>query len=204
MVVVPLRNYDLVLRGRFLLPWAPDGSVLAFHEIGPPPNGRDIWMMTADGESSPFLVTEFSERVPMFSPDGQWLVYVSDESGRDEVYVRPASEDGGRHVISTTGGTEPMWAPDGQELFYRQGSTLVSVGIDTSSGFSVGLPEVLFDGPYELDAGGGGNLQNYDVSPDGERFLMIKPVAAAEGAPTEQINVVLNWHQELLEHVPVD
>ena len=101
-------------------PWSPDGQMLAFYEIGRRGSGRDIWMLNAEGEASEFLATPFSERVPMFSPDGQWLAYVSDESGRDEVYVRPASGEGGRQVISTTGGTEPMWAPDGRELFYRQ------------------------------------------------------------------------------------
>ena len=183
--------------------WSPDGQMLAFYQITGS-TGRDLWMMNAEGESSPFLATEFSERVPMFSPDGQWLAYVSNESGRDEVYVRLASGEGGRQVVSTGGGTEPMWVPSGQELFYRQDQALVAVTVDMGAAFTVGSSQVLFEGPYSLDAGGGGNLQNYDVHPDGERFLMIKPMESTDGAVIPQINVVLNWFEELKVRVPVN
>ena len=183
--------------------WSPDGERLAFYAITNGAFGRDMWMLNVNGEATSFLATEFSERVPMFSPDGEWLAYVSDESGRDEVYVRLASGEGGRYVISTAGGTEPMWNPRGGEIFYRDEDALMTVPIEMSPSMTVGQPRQLFDGPYALDAGGGGNLQNYDVGPDGDRFLMVKPFGDENGGASPHINIVLNWFEELQERVPV-
>jgi serine/threonine protein kinase/Tol biopolymer transport system component len=178
--------------------WSPDGQFLAFIEINPKTE-YDIWVLRmSDRKVLPFLRTPFNESVPRFSPDGRWLAYISDESGRFEVYVQPYPGPGGKWQISTEGGTEPAWNPNGRELFYRSGDTMVAVDISTQPGFSAGKPRMLFEGHYVPTPG---TNSNYDVSADGQRFLMLKPSESAQVAPT-QINVVLNWFEELKQKVP--
>jgi eukaryotic-like serine/threonine-protein kinase len=186
--------------------WSPDGQVLAFVEVNPT-TGRDIWMLRMGDPSAvsgqvrkaqPFLRTPFTESAPRFSPNGRWLAYVSDESGRFEIYVQPYPGPGGKWQISTEGGTEPVWNPNGRELFYRSGDKMLAVEIATQPGFSAGRPRILFEGKYQPAPA---TFPNYDVSADGQRFLMLKLVEQAEAAPT-QINVVLNWFEELKRRVP--
>jgi eukaryotic-like serine/threonine-protein kinase len=186
--------------------WSPDGRLLAFIEINPT-TGYDIWVLrmgdpsAASGQvrkAEPFLRTPFNESAPRFSPDGRWLAYMSDESGGREIYVQPYPGPGGKWQISTEGGTEPVWNPNGRELFYRSGDKMMAVEITAQPSFSVGKPKVLFEGRYVLTAA---TFPNYDVSPDGQRFLMIKPSEQEQAAPT-QINVVLNWFEELKRRVP--
>ena len=105
---------------------------------------------------------------------------------------------GGKWQISTEGGTEPVWNPNGRELFYRNGDKLMAVDIATQPGFAAGTPRMLFQGRYERAPF---PIANYDVSPDGQRLLMVKPSEQAQAAPT-QINVVLNWFEELKQKVP--
>ena len=159
--------------------------------------------MPLEGERkpSPFLQTPFSEAEPKFSPDGRWLAYVSDESGRREVYVQPFPGPGGKWQISTEGGTEPVWAGNG-ELFYRNesGDKMMVVDITTEPTFRAGNPRLLFEGFYQ--GGIGGNRAFYDVTPDGQRFLMVK--AGEQETEAMQINVVLNWFEELKRLVPTD
>jgi serine/threonine-protein kinase len=178
--------------------WSPDGQLLAFIEITPT-TGIDIWVLRlSDHKAQPFLRTPFNESVPQFSPDGRWLAYISDESGRDEVYVQPYPGPGGKWQISTEGGTEPVWNRNGRELFYRSGDKMMAVDIATQPGFTAGKPRVLFEGQFLPTPA---TFPNYDVSPDGQRFLMLKPVEQAEAAPT-QINIVQNWFEELKQKVP--
>ena len=177
--------------------WSPDGRELAFIKIRPD-TGYDIWVLrVSDHEARPFLQSRFNESAPQFSPDGHWLVYVSDESGRFEVYVQPYPGPGGKWQVSTDGGTEPVWNRNGRELFYRQGDKMMAVDVTTQSGFSAGKPKMLFEGAYQLTPV---TFPNYDVSPDGQRFLMLKP-SEQEQAPT-RIDVVLNWFEELKQKVP--
>ena len=178
--------------------WSPDGQLLAFIELKPT-TGADIWVLRmSDRKAQPFLRTRFSETSPRFSPDGRWLAYISDESGRYEIYVQPYPGPGGKWQISTEGGTEPVWNRNGRELFYRSGNKMMAVDIATQPGFAAGKPRMLFEGRYEP---GPFPIANYDVSPDGRRFLMLKPSESAEAAPT-QITVVLNWFEELKQKVP--
>jgi Tol biopolymer transport system component/predicted Ser/Thr protein kinase len=178
--------------------WSPDGKLLAFIEINPT-SGYDIWVLRlSDRKAEPFLQTQFNETVPRFSPDGHWLAYISDESGRYEVYVQPYPGPGGKWQISTEGGTEPVWNPNGRELFYRSGQKIMTVEITTQPGFVAGKPRMLFEGPYSPTPL---TNPNYDVSSDGQRFLMLKPSEQEQSAPT-QINVVLNWFEELKQKVP--
>ncbi len=182
----------------FPMSWSPDGQLLAFVEVTPT-TGYDIWVLRlGDRKAQPFLRTPFNESVPRFSPDGRWLAYISNESGRWEIYVQSYPGPGGKWQISTEGGTEPVWNRNGRELFYRSGDKMMAVDIDAQPGFTAGKPRVLFEGRYEPPPG---TSPNYDVSPDGQRFLMVKPSEAGETAPT-QINVVLNWFEELKRRVP--
>jgi Tol biopolymer transport system component len=190
----------------FPLSWSPDGQLLAFVDFNPT-TGRDIWVLRMGDPSpgsgqvrkaQPFLRTPFDETAPQFSPDGRWLAYASNESGPYEIYVQPYPGPGGKWQISTEGGTEPAWNRNGRELFYRSGNKMMAVDVTTQPSFSVGKPRMLFEGPYGLSPV---SFPNYDVSPDGQRFLMVKP-SEPEGAAPTQINVVLNWFEELKRRVP--
>ena len=141
-----------------------------------------------DRKVETFLQTRFNEIAPEFSPDGHWLAYASDESGRNEVYVQPYPGPGGKWQISTEGGTEPVWARNG-ELFYRNGEKMMAVGTTTRSTFSADKPKVLFEGHYATY----NTMPAYDVTPDGQHFLLAK---TGEQGPQE-ISVVLNWTEEL-------
>jgi serine/threonine-protein kinase len=176
--------------------WSPDGQVLLFTEQT---ETRDILALKlSDRSTQPFLRTRFSEGAPRFSPDGRWVAYLSDESGRLESYVRPYPGPGRKWQISTDGATEPLWNPNGRELFYRNGNKVMVVDIATDPVFTVGKPALLFTGDYLHSSTGD---PNYDVSRDGQRFLMVQPSARENATPT-QIIVVLNWHEELKRLVP--
>jgi len=178
--------------------FSPDGQVLAFVEVHPA-TGRDLWTMNISGDRKPqpFLRTSFNEGDARFSPDGRWLTYISDESGRNEIYVQPYPGPGGKWQISTEGGAEPVWAGNG-EIFYRNGNKMMAVDATTQPTFSAGKPKMLFEGAYVPSLA---TMPNYDISADGQRFLMIKPSQQAQAAET-QINVVLNWFEELKQKVP--
>ena len=176
--------------------WSPDGQVLSFEEVKPS-TGIDIWTLTLnDRKAQPFLHSQFNEGAPEFSPDGRWLAYLSDESGRNEIYVQPYPGPGGKWQISTDGGTEPRWGRNG-EIFYRSGDKMMAVKTKLTPGFSADKPTVLFEGRYERTLA---TKANYDVTPDGQRFLMVK--ASEQSATATQINVVLNWFEELKQKVP--
>jgi Tol biopolymer transport system component len=177
--------------------FSPDGQRLAFIEVSN--TGASIWMLRlSDRKAEPFIRTAFGNSVPDFSPDGRWLAYVSSESDPDQVYVQPYPGPGGKYQISTEGGTEPVWNPNGRELFYRSGEKLMAVDITAQPSFSVGKAKMLFGGPYVPDAL---TFPYYDVSPDGQRFLMIKP--SEQTRSLTQIVVVQNWFEELKQKVPV-
>ena len=171
-----------------LTSWSRD-EVLAFTEF----KGLDgdIWVLPPGGKARPFLETPFNEHGAMFSPDGKWLAYTSDESGQDEVYLQPFPGPGAKTQISTDGGSEPAWARSGSELFYRNADKLMSVTIRQTPQFEPGAPRLLFEGIYESDHRGD---TNYDVTADGQRFIMIK-----SDRQFTRLNVVLNWFRELRE-----
>jgi serine/threonine-protein kinase len=178
--------------------WSPDGKVLAFYERKEQGALRDIWVlpMTAERKPVPFLVTPFNERSPIFSPDGRWLAYVSDESGRDEVYVRSYPESGQKIPVSAEGGTDPVWSRDGRELFYRNGDSLMAVPVTVGTTLTAGRPQKLFDQQMVTQFNPGTGSLNYDVSADG-RFVMVLPTGA-----NQELEVVLNWFEELKRRLP--
>ena len=179
--------------------FSPDAQSLAFIYGGT--DVADIRVLRMEGlKEQPFLQKTFGLDAPQFSPDGHWLAYASDDSGRREIYVQPYPGPGGKWQVSTDGGTEPVWNRNGRELFYRNGDKMMAVDISTQTGFAAGKPRQLFEGRYLMNAAGFAR-PNFDVSADGQRFLMLKPVEREQAAPT-QINVVLNWTEELKRLVP--
>jgi len=180
-------------RGDVASSWSPDGQTLAYQE-STPGAGFDLWVYRlSDHKAQPFLQTRFNEIAPRFSPDGRWLAYASDESGRYEIYVQPYPGPGGKWQISTDGGTEPVWAHNG-ELLYRNADKMMAVETNTKSTFSADKPKMLFEGRYATY----NTMPAYDVTPDGQRFLLAK---TGEQGPQE-INVVLNWFEELKQKIP--
>ncbi len=175
--------------------WSPDGRSLVFYEMHPT-TGRDIWMLPLDGEPMALVATEANELSAKLSPNGHWLAYVSDESGRDEIYVQAFPGPGDKQVISTNGGREPLWSRDGTELFYRRGDELLVVEVDTGDELEAGTPTSLLTARFAV--GGGGRNQNYDVSLDGQRFVYVQ---RDKGVPRE-LRVVVNWFEELERLVP--
>jgi serine/threonine-protein kinase len=176
----------------------PDGK-MAFYYGTSDKTERDVLQLEGERKPEPVLQTRFNEVAAKISPDGMSLAYQSDESGRNEIYVRSFPGSGGKWQISTEGGTEPVWARSRRELFYRNGAKMMAVEITPGQSFKAGTPQLLFEGTYETRPGV--TEPNYDVSPDGQRFLMIKPSAQTEGAA--QIHVVINWFEELKQRVPV-
>ena len=177
--------------GLFITSWSPDGSKIAFEETNPV-TGRDLWMLRLDEDATPepYATTPFNESGLRFSPDGNLVAYVSDETGSAQVYVRRYPEDGAPLPISSSGGSEPTWSPKGGELFYRNGSAMMTVAVSTDPRLEASTPHLLFEGGYF----GSRNHTHYDVFPDGERFLML---TTTDDAAPSQINIVLNWAQEL-------
>ena len=158
---------------------------------------RDIWIQPSGGARRSFAVTPYQERVPRFSPDGRWIVFVSNDSGRDEVYVRSASNGGRRITVSVEGGSEPAWADGGREIIYRNGDQMMSAAVTSSApDLTVERPRLLFETTFEADRGSGAANPNYDVTADGRRLVMIQ----APEAPTSLV-VVLHWFDELAARV---
>ena len=176
--------------GRHPVDFTPDGRALLFQQRHPS-TGWDIWMLPLHGEGMPrsHVGGPPDEHSPAVSPDGQWLAYVSDESGRDEVYVRTFPTPGAPVQISAGGGREPRWAPSGREVFYRSQQGMVAAAVSSSPSLRVGRRSVLFDDKPYLSFHVGAA---YDVHPDGRRFLMIRL-----GSESPQVVVVLNWFDRL-------
>jgi serine/threonine-protein kinase len=164
--------------------------------------GQDLMMVALDGTRrvQALLQTPFVERNGIVSPDGRWLAYESDRSGRFEIYVAPfPAASSGQWLISTAGGTRPLWAPNGAELFYvAPDGALMTARVNPRGGrWSSASPAKILEGRYAT--GGLRDRRNYDVSTDGQRFLLVKE-PANQDAP--RIVVVQNWTEELKRLVP--
>jgi hypothetical protein len=177
---------------------SPDGRLLAFtlsvH------GGVELWTVNLQGRAAPkrYLANGFNLAHAAISPDGRWMAYDSDESGKVEVYVQSFPDPMlKRWKVSTAEGSEPLWTRGGRELVYRKGDSVMAVVTDLEHGRS-GAPALLFSGPYP-DNPGWTRPRSYDVSADGERFLMLR---LPDNRPRPQIALVLNWFDELRAKVP--
>jgi serine/threonine protein kinase/Tol biopolymer transport system component len=172
-----------------------DGDTLAFMRQNAQ-TSRDIYVLSLRGQYGPRpVVSTFAyEGGAQFSPDGHLMAYASDESGQMQVYVRPFPGPDRRWPVSTQGGTQPLWSRNGRQIFYRMGNKMMVVDVSGGADLTLSQPRQLFDQRYVFQ---NISLANYDVSPDGERFVMIK-----EEAGSGRLNVVLNWTEELKRLVP--
>jgi len=185
------------------LAFTPDGKTLLMRDNGPS-TGADLAIMSLEGDRTlkPLIHTAFNETNADLSPDGRWIAYQSNESGRDEIHVRPfPAVDSGHWQISTDGGTRPEWARSGRELFYEASGRIMAVAVQTSGGFSAGNPSVVVQaGGERIAATTPGRY--YDVSLDGRRFLVIRTAAPRGSTDTSRLNIVLNWSEELKRLAP--
>jgi serine/threonine-protein kinase len=194
---------------------SPDGKHLIFEQLTPAAS-YDLMMLPLDDRSpsngaarnrtSTLLGTPSDERNASFAPDGRWIAYESNRTGRFQVYVRPfPNVDDAEHQISIAGGRTPMFAPDGRELFFVSGSALMSAAVQFVPAFRAGNPTKVFDAPsLILDARLMANTgRTYDVSRDGRRFLMLKDDAAAAAGQTVRPNIIVvqNWFEEVKARV---
>jgi serine/threonine-protein kinase len=181
--------------------WSPDGKYLTF-EQGGPSRSVEIYAQPVGSEAKPIPISsgKFMNGSPKFSPDGAWVVFCTNESKRAEVYVQPFPGPGPKIQISSEGGTDPIWSRDGRELFYRNGDKMMVVDVAVKPEFRAGKPRDLWSGHYSHGMSSscgppGLSSSNYDVSPDGKRFLMIKD--AMQDAVSRQVVVVMGWSREL-------
>ncbi|HEY6945406.1 MAG TPA: protein kinase [Candidatus Acidoferrum sp.] len=174
--------------------WSPDGHNLAYWQFDLQTK-EDIWILPLQGDRKPypFVQTPFTERFAAFSPDGHWMAYESNETGRPEIYIQPFPNPGGKWQISTEGGSRPEWSNDGKQIFYLTRNELMAVQIETKPAFSAGRPELLFGANYFTSG------HYYDVMPDGKHFVFIQ--SAQQSDRPSQINVVINWSEELEQHM---
>jgi serine/threonine-protein kinase len=186
-----------------LLPksWADDGKTLIITQAVDPNTFFDIGILPYEAASTPqpLINTRSNEFHPVISPSGRWLAYSSDESGRAEIYIKPYPGPAGAIPVTTDGGREPVWDPSEKELYYRDdtGYKLFKVSILTEPTVQVGSPELLFEGRFMASSSLWG--RNYDISPKGDFFILIEE---EETQPAAQINVVVNWFEELKRLVP--
>ncbi len=185
--------------------FSPSGDALVFRAQSSPETGNDIGMISvgSNAETIWLLREPYQERNAELSPDGRWMAYQSDESGRWQIYVRPFPDvEDNLWQVSNAGGLRPLWSRDGQELFFLEPGPperLMAAAIEaTETTFSFGSRTPILDWPYLGASGPGG--RTYDVSPDGQKFLALKE-GGSEGT-TQQIIVVQNWFEELRRLAP--
>jgi hypothetical protein len=185
--------------------FSPDGRRLAYYEVS---GAAQIWTLSIEagdsmkaGAPERFLTSQFGDTAPVVSPDGRWLAYESNESGKEEVYVRPFGAPpavGGKWLISNGGGSFPVWAPNGRELLYRSGDQVMSVTYSVAKDLFVSEKPRVW-----LSALGGEIGFGFDLAPDGRRVAAVMPIAAT-GAPRQEhtLVVVQNFFDELRRRAP--
>ncbi len=179
--------------------WSSDGKTIAFVDSRPD-TGFDIALLDVHtGRVTPFVNSQFSERYPEFSPDGRWIAYSSDESKRDEIYVRPFPGSNMKYQVSSEGGRQPLWARNGKQLFYLWPNQVWVVDVYTDGAFTTSKPRLLFEKTgFGSDAS---PIRGYDLSLDGQRFLMVKD-GQRKPTPVTELILVQNWFEELKRLCP--
>jgi serine/threonine protein kinase/Tol biopolymer transport system component len=179
--------------------WSPDGRYLAYVQWRHS-EGTDIWLLDMESrQAEPFLDTEYQYSYPDISPDGRWLVYGSDESGRDEVWVTSFPGRKQQMLVSNDGGIAPVWSPDGREIYYLSGNRLMVVEAIARPELTLGIPHTLIEVPRITS----GPLRGYDITPDGTRFIFpIDEESEPITPPVRQLQVIINWFEELERLAP--
>jgi eukaryotic-like serine/threonine-protein kinase len=182
--------------------YSPDGRAMVYTSSGPGEPSK-VQVVPLQGDQKPLALddTKYAEGSPKFSPDGGWMAYCSSESGKPQVFVQAFPGPGAKTQVSNDGGTDPVWKRSGSELFYRNGDGMMAVPVSTASGFRAGRPHELWKGHYShgmsTSCGQPGlSSSNYDVTADGNRFLMIKD-EDQDAAMSKQMIVALGWAEEL-------
>ena len=197
---------EVLMTGNYLMypdAWTPDGRTLSIAEQDAGVAGN-ISTVSREGERSPYLERSSIDLQPALSSDGQWMAYTSNETGQAQVYIQRFPELGGKETISTDGGVEPRWSADGRELFYRNptGDRMMMVTVNTEPTVRISQPEVVFEGQYGQDDT---RRLSYDVSADGQQFLMIDPSRDSDSSSeAPPLVFVDNWFEELTRLAPVD
>ena len=189
----------LLATGRDKIPgsWARDGAILAFTDISTPLSKISSGVVDlASGTAEPLYPSPYNVGWPVFSPTGDRLAYVSDESGESEVWVRPFPGPGAGTQVSLEGGTEPVWSPDGRELYFRRGTRFLAVPLEGDGGLRPGRPRELFRGRFDMSPTG---HQHYAVDSTGQRFAAI---ALGEARDPEALHLVLDWDVHLERSTP--
>jgi serine/threonine-protein kinase len=199
--IKPLTDNTIKEKFHVASSWSPDDKILAFEEIST--RGSDIYLLNMDKQDDKYQFAadpRFTEWGPAFSPDGKWIAYTSDEQGQYDIYVKPYPQTGKRFRISTDTGEEPVWSRSSKELYYRNvenGRRWMVVAYTIGSEFISQSPQVLFEGDYiNVD------WRSHDVSPDGQRFLLVKRVDKTQRYT--QLNVITNWFEEVKRKISQD
>ncbi|OFW29070.1 MAG: hypothetical protein A3H97_15870 [Acidobacteria bacterium RIFCSPLOWO2_02_FULL_65_29] len=190
--------------------WSPDGKTLTFTVRYGGGNDNSLWSVSIERDAKPKTLIDTpssTQDSSSVSPDGGWVAYRSAESGRNEIYVQPFPPTGAKYQITTAGGQWPVWSPDGKQLFYAQGvagtGDIMAVDVQTQPSFVFGKPTPL---PIKgiLHNGAQGMPRGWDITPDGKQFLVMLLASEAESnqGQVQQINVTLNWFDELKQRVP--
>ena len=186
--------------------WSRDGRFLLFHTLSDPKTKADQWVLPTeskdDRKAVPFVNVAYNEGFGVFSPDMKWIVYQTDATGRDEIYVRPftppvpgsagtkAAPAEGQWQVSKDGGRFPRWSADGKEIFFLSSRGVMSVEVNTVGGFHAGTPQFLFPKPN-------GPAEAWDVTADGKKFLFSSAEGGDAGGAPAPITVVMNWQAML-------
>ena len=186
----PERNEVLVYDAIRAYNWTPDSRTMVYGRNG------DLFAFRRSDKSaiSPLWQSRAVETEAELSPDGRWLAYQSDESGRREIYVNPFDRPGESRKVSTAGGSAPRWAHDGHELFFNRGREMWAVAVRDGLTLTLGEPHKLFEGPYELPYASADTVSSFDVAPDG-KFLLA--MLSGSPPPVHEIEVAVDWTEEL-------
>jgi hypothetical protein len=175
----------------FASDWSRDGSYI-FYDL----DGQDVWYLQRNTEGGfepkPFLTSGFAEKGARISPDNRWVAYVSDESGTVEVYLRRFPQGDNRTKVSRSGGRGVRWGRDGRKIYYTDGQSLFEVAVRFDSAPAVGTPQPLFDWPAIADVANVSSYSRFDVSADGERFVVQEPLPESQA----RLTIVQNWYEE--------
>ncbi|MBI3189323.1 MAG: PD40 domain-containing protein, partial [Ignavibacteriales bacterium] len=182
--------------GKYVTDWSPDGKYLTYSTFGNPKTKGDVWLLPITGNRTPvpFLQTEFNEGGGSFSPDGKWIAYQSDESGKNEVYVRALDGTAGKWGVSINGGNNPRWSRDGKTIFFQSSGKALGAAVRVvQSAIVVDSVHTFFDFESRgIFRGFAGGIQ--DVSGDGQKFLFLVTEQHQTSPP---ITLVVNWNEEL-------